>query len=328
MPETGLLCCQIHKNNNRMYRHFFKYLLWSPLLLLAACVQTEIIPEMLEPELSVSPATISLSPGAVATLTVTYTDELGDDHPELVQWQSAKPLIAEVNNTGLVTANAPGQTWVVARAPNNLTDSVLVTVVQNNNGVARVEIDNAPATLDAGASATLQARAYNMANQELGGQTFVWTSTNSSVLNVDVNGKITGLSAGTAAITAAAAGVKSLPVEIQVLPEGGLSRSGQFSGNSGYSVKGTATLQQNGNELTLTLGSDFMSGNGPMLGVYLAKTASGGLNSQNSLKLDNLKSNSGMQVYPVPAGVGLQDYGYVVIYCIPFNVRFGTAMLL
>lgn len=71
-----------------------------------------------------------------------------------------------------------------------------------------------------------------------------------------------------------------------------------------------------------------MSGNGPMLGVYLAKTASGALNSQNSLKLDNLKSNNGMQTYPVPAGVGLQDYGYVVIYCIPFNVRFGTAGLL
>lgn len=311
-----------------IHRHFFRRLVWSPLLLLAACVQTEIIPEILEPALSVSPATVALSPGEVATLAATYTDELGDSHPELVQWQSAAPLIAEVNSTGLVTANAPGQAWIVARAPNNLTDSVLVTVVQNNNSVARVEIDNAPATLTTGTTATLQARAFTMGNEELGGQIFTWASTNSTVLSVDASGKITGLNTGTAAVTATAAGVKSLPVEIQVLPAGGLSRVGQFSGNSGYSVKGTATLQQNGDELILTLGSDFISGNGPMLGVYLAKTASGGLNSQNSLKLDNLKSNSGMQVYPVPAGVGLQDYGYVVIYCIPFNVRFGTAMLL
>ena len=311
-----------------MNRHFFKYLAWLPVLLPTGCIQTEIIPEVLEPKLTLSQAAISLTPGLSATLTGTYTDEMGEAHPELIQWQSAVPLVAEVNGTGLVTAKATGQTWIIASAPNDLTDSVLVTVVANDNAVARVEIGNPPATLQENASAPLQAKAFNMANQELTGQIFTWASSNSLVLGVDANGTVTGLSAGTAAIIATTAGVQSLPSEIQVLPVGGLTRSGQFSGNSGYTVKGTATLQQSGDDLTLVLGSDFMSGNGPMLGVYLTKTASGALNSQNSLKLDNLKSNNGMQTYPVPAGVGLQDYGYVVIYCIPFNVRFGTAGLL
>jgi hypothetical protein len=84
-------------------------------------------------------------------------------------------------------------------------------------------------------------------------------------------------------------------------------------------------LQQVGPDVRLVFGADFQASNGPQLGVYLAKTASGSLNSSNSLKLSNLLSNSGTQSYNVPAGVGLNDYNYVVIYCIPFTVRFGTA---
>lgn len=303
-----------------------KHLVWIPVLLLASCIKTEIIPEVLEPELSVSPAAISLLPGGTATLSAVYTDNLGQPRPELIFYYSAATAVAEVNSAGVVTAKAPGQAWVVATAA-GLADSVLVTVASDNNAVARVEITGAPATLNVGVSLPLQAMAFNMNDQALLGQSFSWASSNTAVVSVDANGVITGQGAGTATITATAAGIQSLPVAIQVLPAGGLSRSGQFSGNSGYTVSGTATLQQTGNELSLILGSNFSSGNGPMLGVYLAKNASGGLNSQNSLKLDNLKSNSGMQTYPVPAGVGLQDYDYVVIYCIPFNVRFGTAKL-
>lgn len=304
----------------------FKHLIWIPVFLLTACIKTEIIPEVLEPKLTVSPATVSLLPGGTATLSAVYTDSEGQLRPELIFYYSAAPAVAEVSSAGVVTAKAPGQTWIVAAAA-HLADSVLVTVASDNNAVARVEITGAPSTLNVGVSLPLQAMAFNMNNQVLIGQTFSWASSNDAVVSVDANGVITGQNPGVASLIAAAAGVQSLPVEIQVLPAGGLMRSGQFSGNSGYTVSGTATLQQTGNDLTLTLGSNFASGNGPMLGVYLAKTASGGLNAQNSLKLDNLKSNTGMQTYPVPAGVGLQDYDYVVIYCIPFNVRFGTAKL-
>lgn len=303
-----------------------KFFRWTPVLFLAACIKTEIIPEVLEPELSVSPTTVSLLPGGTASLNAVYTDTAGQPRPELIFWYSTATAVADVSNTGVVTAKAPGQAWIVAAAA-GLADSVLATVASDNNAVARVEIINAPATLNSGASVQLQASAFNMNNQVLTGQTFSWSSSNNTLLSVDVTGKITGNNTGTATVTATAAGVQSLPVTIQVLPAGGLSRSGQFSGNSGYTVSGTATLQQSGNDLTLTLGSNFMSGNGPMLGVYLAKNASGGLNSQNSLKLGNLQSNAGMQNYPVPAGVGLDDYDYAVIYCIPFNVRFGTAKL-
>lgn len=310
-----------------MKQSLFKLPLWLSVLALSACVKTEIVPETLEPKLSVAPANVTLMPGQTAQLTGIYTDELGESRPDLVQWQSADPAIATVSDAGLLTAVSPGQTWAVAAAPGNLADSTLVTVVQSANTVARVDIVNAPSTLTVGAFVALEARAYNANNQQIAGANIVWTSSNAAVLSVAANGQATALSAGSTIVRASADGISSLPVGIEVVPVGGLSRSGTFSGNMGYSVKGTATLQQSGSNLTLSFGSDFMSSSGPMLGVYLAKNASGSLQPQNSLKLANLISTSGTQTYTVPAGVGLNDYDYVVIYCIPFTVRFGTAQL-
>ncbi|HNM27026.1 MAG TPA: DM13 domain-containing protein, partial [Saprospiraceae bacterium] len=289
---------------------------------------TEIIPEDLEPKLTLDTPAVMLTAGETRQLAATYIDELNVNRSELIQWQSTDPAVATLSATGLATGKAPGQAWAMATAPGNLVDSVLLTVVQNDNSaVARVEIVNAPSVLSTGNTVVLQARVYNAANQELSGHTIAWSSSNNTVLSINAAGVATALNAGTASVTATAGGINSLPAPVQVQPPGGLSRSGTFAGNSGYNVAGTATLQQNGDNLTLTLGSDFVSGNGPMLGVYLAKNASGGLNSQNSLKLGNLQKTSGMQVYAVPAGAKLNDYGYAVIYCIPFNVRFGTAML-
>ncbi|MBK8196350.1 MAG: Ig domain-containing protein [Lewinellaceae bacterium] len=278
-----------------MNRQLFKYLLLAPVLFLFACVKTEIIPETLEPVLTLSPSVVSLSAGENFQLTATYTDALGENRTDLIQWSSADATVASVSATGRVTALSAGQAWVVAAAPDGLTDSTLVTVVANSNAVARVDILNAPAMLNEGASATLQAKAFNSNNQEISGAAIIWSSSNTGIISVSPGGVLNALSSGTAAITATADGVSSLPANIQVLPPGGMTRSGVFSGNSGYTVKGTATLQQSATALTLTLGSDFMASNGPMLGVYLAKNASGGLSAQNSLKLGNLTANNGMQ---------------------------------
>jgi hypothetical protein len=310
-----------------MNRHILQSYCWFLFLTLAACVKTELIPEELEPTLRVSPAAVTLQVGESTQLTGVFTNAMGEDQSALISWVSRAPAIAELSSDGQLSGLAFGQTWAVATAPGGLADSILVTVVVDQNAVARVEILNAPATLEIGASATLQAKAFNALDQELAGQSFNWSSTDSGILQVTADGQVTGLTAGTASIRAETAGINSLPVSIEVLPAGGLSRNGSFMGNSGYTVSGTATLEQSGNMLRVVLQSDFAASNGPMLGVYLATTASGGLNSQNSLALGNLQANTGMQEYAVPAGVALQDYDYVVIYCIPFNVRFGTAQL-
>jgi len=135
--------------------------------------------------------------------------------------------------------------------------------------------------------------------------------------------------AGTANISATLPiGLSSPTTAIMVNePNSTQSRSGVFSGNAGYMVTGVATLSQTGNQIILAFGADFKSSNGPMLGVYLAKNASGSPTGTNSVKLANLSNTAGMQQYDVPAGISLTDYNHVVIYCVPFNIRFGTATL-
>lgn len=300
-------------------------LIYPLLLCFAACIQTEMIPEVLEPELTLGQTALSITLGQTNILTAIFTDEQRIDQSALITWSSTAPQTATVTPQGAVSGVSVGQAWAVASTPGNLRDSVLITVVANANAVASVEIVNPPANVSVGSTAIMQARVLNTAGQVLSGKTVQWISNNESIVSISQNGTATAMLEGTAQITASSEGVNSLPTTIMVQPLSGATVSGNFSGNGGYSVKGTATLRQTNNIMTLVLEDNFMSSSGPQLGVYLAKNASGSLNSQNSLFLGNLQKNTGMQTYAVPAGVALNDYGYAVIYCIPFTVRFGTA---
>ena len=292
----------------------------------SACIKTEIIPEQLDPMLELPEKNLNLIVGETGQLTAIYIDELLVDRSDLVQWSAAANPAFTITENGLVTAIEAGQAWAIATAPEGLRDSVLVTVVSGSNDVASVTILNPPMMLTVGESAQLEVEIKDGSGAIVSGGSINWASSNTNAIEVNALGTATAVGAGDAQITASVDGISSLPVAIQALPQGGLSRSGQFSGNSGYSVQGTATLTQEGGSLTLEFGSDFSASNGPGLAVYLAKLPSGGLSSQNSVKLGSLQSTSGMQTYSVPGGVSLSEYDYAVIYCEPFNVRFGTAM--
>jgi Electron transfer DM13/Bacterial Ig-like domain (group 2) len=296
---------------------------------MTACVKTEIIPETLQPKLDITVASLTLTVGQKTQVTAQYTDDQGKSRSELMQWRSSAPAIAAVSTSGEVTATRQGQAWIVASVPNVTADSVLVTVITDPNAIARVEVSATTSTLAVGSTLQLSAKAYNASNQPLAQQpAIVWESSATDVVSVNAAGLATGLRAGTAGITAFAGGLKSVPLTIQVTaPTENRARQGTFSGNMGYSVAGTATLRQNGNTLTLSFGTDFRTSSGPGLSIYLAKNASGALNSQNSVNLGTLKGTSGAQEYSVPANVKITDFDYAVVYCVPFNVRFGTAAL-
>jgi hypothetical protein len=297
-------------------------------LFLAACVKTEIIPEVLTPTLSLDPGALSLTEGQKKQLTAQYTDDQGQTRNELIQWRSRNTVVATVSATGEIMASRSGQSWIVASVPNLAADSLLLTVVADQNAIARVEISAPNGAVAVGSTLQLTVQVFTANNQLLAPQPSVtWTSDPADLLSVSASGLVTGLRAGTATVTASAGGIKSVPFTIQVTSDSGNARQGTFSGNMGYSVSGMAALRPVGTGLVLTFGSDFRTSNGPGLGVYLAKNAAGALNSQNSVSLGTLQATSGIQEYSVPANVKITDFDYAVIYCVPFNVRFGTAML-
>lgn len=76
---------------------------------------------------------------------------------------------------------------------------------------------------------------------------------------------------------------------------------------------------------------DFRTTNGPDLVVYLAKhpspTSAADVVDNGYLSLGDLKGNVGAQNYDVPAGVAVEEYGSVVIWCELFGVLFSPAPL-
>lgn len=309
-----------------MIRYIFCLKLGWALLLLTACVKTEIIPEVLDPELSITkPANAAIMLGNSLVLNAVYIDEQGQNRSNEIQWTSRNAVVASVAD-GTVTALNIGQSWIVATV-GTLRDSVLISVVADPTQVAKVEIiTNLEGSLMPGETRTLQARVLNGLGQPVGNIAISWQSSNTSVATIDQAGNLVAIAVGSTQIVAQTVTLQSIPLAVEVAAATS-SRTGNFSSNGGYSVSGTASLIQNGSALELSFGDDFMASNGPMLGVFLAKNASGSLTGSNSVKVATLMGNSGAQRYQVPSGVEINDYNYVVIYCIPFNVRFGTAFL-
>ncbi len=91
--------------------------------------------------------------------------------------------------------------------------------------------------------------------------------------------------------------------------------------------KGTVTVYKD----TLRLEKDFEVGPGPKFHVYLVPeqevTPKTRIQDTMFVDLGRLKSFMGSQNYPIPEGIDLKSYPYVVIWCEQFNVLVSPAKL-
>jgi hypothetical protein len=109
-------------------------------------------------------------------------------------------------------------------------------------------------------------------------------------------------------------------------------KSGTFHGVA-HETRGTATIYQVGGSAgtrVLRL-ADFQTSNGPDVRVLLVAGNDAADNDavRNGMpvELGKLKGNVGDQNYDVPAGIDLDRYAAVTIWCNRFGVNFGTAPL-
>ena len=79
------------------------------------------------------------------------------------------------------------------------------------------------------------------------------------------------------------------------------------------------------------LAEDFTVGPGPAFHVYLVPEKNVGTDTKVAetmfIDLGRLRAFKGSQVYTIPAGVDLKNYGSVVIWCRQFGVLVSPAML-
>lgn len=95
-----------------------------------------------------------------------------------------------------------------------------------------------------------------------------------------------------------------------------------------HETTGGVSLVADGSRSTLVL-QDLVTSNGPDLVVYLSPAPAGETDSlpADALNLGPLKGNVGTQTYDIPAGVALDEFSSVVIWCDRFSVGFGVAPL-
>ena len=125
----------------------------------------------------------------------------------------------------------------------------------------------------------------------------------------------------TAATTPTTAPASSQPGIRQSAPAEFMSRS--------HRTTGQAFLFTDGNQTVLRI-ENLKTDNGPDLDVYLVPISGSARASEyddDFVDLGDLQGNIGDQFYEVPPGTDLSRYSTAVIWCVRFNVAFGTVEL-
>ncbi|MBR3561440.1 MAG: Ig-like domain-containing protein, partial [Oscillospiraceae bacterium] len=186
------------------------------------------------------PAALTLKAGERAALTATIFPANASN--PAVAWASSDTGVAAVDESGLVTAVAPGTATVtVTTADGGKTAACTVSVTQDVSGVS---IDEAaePVLLTMGDTAVLHA---TVAPAEATNRTVIWSSTNPAVATVSPAGVITPIAPGTAAVvvtTADGGYFDSRTVNVRRLATGVTLDSATLSLSVGSTAVLTGTL--------------------------------------------------------------------------------------
>src|SRR5206468_839509 len=120
-----------------------------------------------------------------------------------VTWASSNPSVAAVSNAGLVSAVSPGSATITATSEGtNGTSSITVT----NIPVVSVDVTPATATVQAGQTVQLTATPRDANGAALSGRAVSWSSSNTSVATVSSSGLVSGVTLGSATISATSEG--------------------------------------------------------------------------------------------------------------------------
>ncbi len=162
-------------------------------------------------DLVVQPATATVGVGGTLQLTATPVLASGDPVPGYtISWLSSDVSIATVTNNGLVTAVAPGTTAITGSAEKTGDPSSTVqasaTIVVDATPVASVVVNPSSAAVGVGRTFQLQAVTLSANGDTLTGRPVSWSSSDAAIATVNQSGTVTGVSEGTATITATSEG--------------------------------------------------------------------------------------------------------------------------
>src|SRR5437899_1369508 len=197
---------------------------------------------------TVSPTSASVLQGQTLQLTATIKDSAGNVlSGRAVTWTSSDASVATVSSSGLVGAVAAGSVTITATSEGR---SGTAAIVVANTPVASVVVSPASAGVLVGGTVQLAASPRDAAGNALAGRTVTWASSNNGVATVNGSGVVTGVTVGSATITAtseAKSGTGAITVTAPPPPPGGTIlvretfEDGAFASRGWYDNTGIAT---------------------------------------------------------------------------------------
>ena len=162
--------------------------------------------------ISVSPTSATITIGQTKTLTATVTPSNASN--KSVTWISSDSKIAEVSSTGVVTGKGIGVATITAKTTNNLTATAKITVESGEVAPTGIKIAPTSATVEVGSTVTLTA---TVSPSNATDKSVRWSSADAGIAKVSSSGVVTGVSAGTVAITAKTSNGKSASATVTVM---------------------------------------------------------------------------------------------------------------
>ena len=203
---------------------------------------------------AVSPASASVQVGQTVQLAATPRDANGNPlSGRAVSWASSNTAVATVSGSGLVTGVTAGSATITATSEGQ---GGTATITVSTVPVASVTVSPATASVQAGQTVQLAATPKDANGNPLSGRTVTWASSNSAVATVGGSGLVTGVTAGSATITATSEGKSGTSAITVTAPAPAPVASvtvtpAPSSVPTGQTVQLTATLKDaNGNTLT------------------------------------------------------------------------------
>lgn len=154
---------------------------------------------------SIAPTSATILLGQKQQFVATTRDAANNVLPgRSITWISGAPSVATVNQNGLVSAVGAGSALIFA-ASEGVSSSVSVTI--STVGVAQVRMAPVSGSVEQGKTLQLTATPLDAAGTPITGRTIAWNSAAPSVASVSSTGLVTGVTAGSANITATVDGV-------------------------------------------------------------------------------------------------------------------------
>lgn len=296
-------------------------------LLFIGCIGTDYVNDPVIGERIEAQELIAIQKGQSIKLSATYFDKYGVQKQTTLNWVSANAQIATIDQAGLLTAVAAGQTMVVVSGGLEASASISVNVVLDDSQVATVELSspNNKQSIIINESIQLTTTLKNIKNEVLTGKVVQWFSENSSIATINSNGLLTGVSNGMVDIHSKSEGVKSNVISFSV----GGGRSGSFVSAGGYKAVGMAMITLKNGNLILEFSNNFETSFALGTYVYLANATNGAQVKASGLEVAQITDNGAksFNLSALKPGISLYDYNYVIILCKPATVTFGYAEL-